>query len=94
MISAQVGNRQGTDIEIIFRDDYLAQMNAGFERTDWAHLAETHGAYAVEKPWKYVREIAQLLLDNELPDCFADYYCVACDANLLGAAEADTHHCG
>ena len=88
-----VWNEQSVQIDVVFHEDYLDEMDAGFGRMDWAALATGHGAYAVEKPWKYATEIAEMLLAGELPDILADYRCRACAADLSNVAEARAHRC-
>lgn len=88
-----IWNERNTRINVCFREDYLDEMEAGFDRMDWAKLATQHGAYAVEKPWKYASEIAEMLLAGELSDILADYRCDSCEAELANAADANLHRC-
>ena len=88
-----VWNARNTQISVCFHEDYLDEMESGFDRMDWAKLTAQHGAYAVEKPWKYVSEIAEMLLAGELSDILADYRCGSCEALLEDAKEANYHRC-
>jgi hypothetical protein len=89
-----IWNEQSVRIDVVFHEDYLDEMDAGFGRMDWAALATGHGAYAVEKPWKYATEIAEMLLAGELPDEIADYRCSVCGTDFDSAIEANPHNCG
>jgi hypothetical protein len=89
-----VWNEQSKQIDVVFHEDYLSEMESRFGRMDWAALATGHGAYAVEKPWKFATEIAEMLLAGELSDEIADYRCSACDTGFDSATEANTHRCG
>ena len=88
-----IWNEQSVRIDVVFHEDYLSEMDAGFGRMDWAALATGHGAYAVEKPWKFATEIAEMLLAGELPDEIADYRCSVCGTDFDSAIEANPHNC-
>ena len=88
-----IWNGRSAQIDVAFHDDYLGEMESAFGRTDWAALAVGHGAYAVEKPWKFTTEIAGMLLTGELPEEIADYRCHDCAADFDSAAGASAHRC-
>jgi hypothetical protein len=89
-----VWNEHATRIDVAFHERYLDEMESRFGRMDWAALAAGQGAYAVEKPWKYASEIAEMILAGELPDEIADYRCSACGTDFDSAIEANAHNCG
>ncbi len=92
--TVKVWNEHAKWIDVVFHEDYLDKMDSSFGRMDWAALAISHGAYAVEKPWKFATEIAEMLLAGELSDILSEYRCRACVVDLSGAAEARDHRCG